>query len=200
MNWNGWGWDVALEDGTTYLSPEAYSATRPQQGSLVGIFDKGGNEVQLSREANGDLSEIKSPSGGWIRLNYDRGRIFEAKDSLGDVVEYDYDSNDRLGAVRYSTGRTTRYMYDSSNRVVEVEDSLAGVLVQNEYDSHGLVVQQMVGGRRTYSFRYAFEKPTRSADVDISDSLGKVTRVEMRATDKGIYYTVEKLARASGRH
>lgn len=35
--WNGWGWDMNLVDGTTYLSPEAYNATRAGQGSLVGI-------------------------------------------------------------------------------------------------------------------------------------------------------------------
>src|SRR6266849_9492082 len=44
INWNGFGWDVALANGATYLSPEAYNATRPQQGSLVGIFDVGENE------------------------------------------------------------------------------------------------------------------------------------------------------------
>jgi hypothetical protein len=26
VNWNGWGWDWTLPDGTTYLSPEAYRA------------------------------------------------------------------------------------------------------------------------------------------------------------------------------
>jgi hypothetical protein len=30
--WNGLGWDLALRDGTTYLSPEAYNARRPQTG------------------------------------------------------------------------------------------------------------------------------------------------------------------------
>jgi hypothetical protein len=82
INWNGDGWDVALQDGTTYLSPEAYNGKRPQQGSLVGIFDAGGHEVRLSRRTNGDLTEIKSPSGGWIRLTYAQDKIVETKDSL----------------------------------------------------------------------------------------------------------------------
>ena len=83
INWNGWGWDLSLEDGTTFLSPEAYSATRPQQGSLVGIFDKEGHEVRLLRKSSGDLTEVKSPSGYWIKLAYDEGRMIGATDSLG---------------------------------------------------------------------------------------------------------------------
>lgn len=73
LAWNGWGWDLALADGTTYLSPEAYYAKRPQQGSLVGIFDGEGHEVRLSRAKNGDLQEIKSPSSHWIRLTRSNG-------------------------------------------------------------------------------------------------------------------------------
>ena len=39
QSWNGFGWDLSTPNGMTYLSPEAYNSTRPQQGSLVGIFD-----------------------------------------------------------------------------------------------------------------------------------------------------------------
>jgi hypothetical protein len=40
--WNGWGWDLALADGSTFLSPEAYSATRPQAGIVDGNIRQGG--------------------------------------------------------------------------------------------------------------------------------------------------------------
>jgi YD repeat-containing protein len=118
VNWNGWGWDWTLPDGTTYLSPEAYNATRPQQGSLVGIFNAKGNEVRLSRSERGDLTEIKSPGGHWIRLEYDHSRIIRARDSSGDAVEYEYDPVGRLGAVKYPGSHTTKYSYDMQNRVL----------------------------------------------------------------------------------
>ena len=35
--WNGYGWDLNFESGLTVLSPDAYEAKRPQQGSVVGI-------------------------------------------------------------------------------------------------------------------------------------------------------------------
>ncbi len=200
--WNGDGWDLSLEDGTTYLSPEAYNAKRPQQGSLVGIFDRDGNEVRLSRQPNGDLTEIRSPSRRWIRLQYDdKGRITHAKDSSGNVVEYDYDSNDRLGAVKYPTGQTIRYSYDSSNRVVKVEDSSEGMVLENKYNSNGLIIEQTVGGR-SFNFRYAADQRNRSAYVDIIDGNGEVTRVRIKDVDQisdTIHYTVEKGGHVSPR-
>jgi len=96
IKWNGWVWDLSLENGTTFLSPEAYNATRPQQGSLVGIFDKERHEVRLSRKSSGDLTKIESPSGRWIKFTYDEGRMIEARDSLRNVVEYKYDAEGRL--------------------------------------------------------------------------------------------------------
>jgi YD repeat-containing protein len=109
INWNGWGWDLSLENGTTFLSPEAYNATRPQQGSLVGIFDKEGHEVRLSRKSNGDLTEVESPSGRWIKLAYDKGRMIEARDSTKSVAKYTYDAEGRLVSVVYSAGSAIKY-------------------------------------------------------------------------------------------
>ena len=113
ISWNGFGWDVALQNGTTYLSPEAYSAKRPQQGSLVDIFDEKGNEVRLSRKPNGDLAEIKAPGGQSIKLAYDdRGRVTEIKDSAKNFVQYEYDPEDRLVSVSYLGGRRVGYVYN----------------------------------------------------------------------------------------
>lgn len=124
VGWNRWGWDVTLQNGITYLSPgpEAYYATRPQQGSLVGIFDQEGNEVRLSRNSDGDLTEVKSPSGRWIRFHYDAGHMVQADDSSGNKVEYEYDANDRPRMVKYPSGQSTTYAYDTSNRIISAED------------------------------------------------------------------------------
>src|SRR5262249_61569013 len=116
--WHGWGWDLSRLDGTTYLSPEAYNATRPQQGSLVGIFDGQGREVRLSRKSSGALTEIDAPNGGWIKFNYDGNRMTRARNSAGNSAEYEYDPEDRLITVRYTKGSAIRYSYDSLNRVV----------------------------------------------------------------------------------
>src|SRR5262249_32559200 len=135
--WNGWGWDLSSSSGLTLLSPEAYYAERPQQGSVVGIFDEQGHEVKLTRDSNGDLTKIVSPTGAWMKLSYSRGRLTEAEDSLGNSTKYAYDGESRLMSVVYSGGSTLRYSYDSEGRVVEIGESPSGILLKNTYGSNG---------------------------------------------------------------
>jgi YD repeat-containing protein len=199
ISWNGFGWDLALVEGTTYLSPEAYSATRPQQGSLVGIFDNEGNEVRLSRKNNGDLEEVKSPSGKWIRFRYKDGLMVEAKDSAGDIVEYRFDNANRLEAARYTDGRMTSYMYDGSDRVTRIEDRSEEFVLKIKYDSQGKVAEATVNDGLTYQFRYTFVfKDSKSLDVDVINPKGGTTRVRIQVSGSRISYTIEKQNYDSG--
>ncbi len=189
MNWNGWGWDLTFEDGTTYLSPEAYNATRPQQGSLVGIFDKKGNEVRLLRKSNGDLEQILSPGGRWIKFRYNAERMIEAEDSSGNIVEYDYDVGNRLETVRYSGGETTRYSYDSGNRITAIDDTSQGISLTSSYDSQGLLIEENIGNGHSYKFQHKD-----AWDVDVIDPLGDLSQVRMRVIDQKTYYTVKRIS------
>jgi YD repeat-containing protein len=179
INWNGGGWDVALQDGTTYLSPEAYNGKRPPEGSLVGIFDAGGHEVRLSRRTNGDLTEIKSPSGGWIRLTYAQDKIVETKDSLGNVVEYRYDEQDRLQSVEYSKDRGLMYAYDSDNRIINVLDVQGNSILRTRYDSTGRVIEQTLPSGSSYSFRYGLMQNGMNLWVEISGPQMDTTRITL---------------------
>lgn len=191
--WNGWGWDITLEDGTTYISPEAYNAKRPQQGSLIGIFDKDGNEVRLSRESNGDLTEIKSPNGRWIRLAYSAGRVSRATDDSGNAVDYGYDSRDRLVTVKYSSGQSVRYSYNSSDQLTKVQDSSGKSVLQANYGSNGNVTKLIVDEYYPYTFHFVEDRNTRTAHWEIIDPKGKVTRLFLQLSAEGniISYTVE---------
>lgn len=189
INWNGWGWDLALQDGATYLSPEAYSGKRPQQGSLVGVFDEKGNEVRLSRKANGDLTEIKSPRGRWISLIYDdEGRITRIKDSAGNLVEYEYDPQNRLIVVSYSGGRRVTYTYNSANRVVEVQDPPGVSVLKADYDSYGRVIRQTLPGGSTYSFRYGPIQDGMNAWAEILNPQSELTKITLLRKS----YSIEK--------
>ena len=192
MNWNGWDWDWTLPDGTTYLSPEAYNATRPQQGSLVGIFDANGNEVRLSRSDRGELTEIESPGGHWIRLEYDHSRMIRAHDSSGDAVEYEYDPVGRLSVVKYPGGNATKYSYDMQNRVLGVEDPSKDVAMEIAYDSIGAVAAITMDGEHTYRFRYAVDKAFKTLDAFVTDPAGRVTQVTMRSQDGQLVYSIRK--------
>jgi YD repeat-containing protein len=189
--WNGYGWDVSLADGTTYLSPEAYSASRPLQGSLVGIFDRDGNEVRLKRESNGNLVRIESPGGGWIRITYSENRIIRVENNSGDKVDYDYDRSNRLRRTTNSQGITRDYAYDDQNRLLKVVDSKAGPLLEVAYDSGGKIVEATLGGTSSYYFNYEQDERGYVRQANVIGPQSDVTRV--RIADNN--YTVEKLPR-----
>ena len=192
VNWNGWGWDWTLPDGTTYLSPEAYNATRPQQGSLVGIFDANGNEVRLSRSERGELTEIKSSGGPWIRLEYEHSRMIRARDSSGGAVEYEYDPVGRLSAVKYPGGNTTKYSYDMQNRVLGVQNPSENVAMEIAYDSIGAIAAITMDRERAYHFRYAVDRAFKTLEAFVTDPGGRVTHVEMRSQEGQLVYSIQK--------
>jgi YD repeat-containing protein len=175
-NWNGWGWDGTLPDGTTYLSPEAYNATRPQLGSLVGSFNAKGNEVRLSRRERGDLTEIKSPGGHWIRLEYDHSRIIRARGTSGDAVEYEYDPIGRLSAVKYPGSNTTKYSYDMQNRVLRFQNPFG----------------RCVNGNRIRLNRRRRSDNNGPLDAFVTDPGGRVTHVRMRSQEGQPVYSIQK--------
>jgi YD repeat-containing protein len=192
INWNGFGWDLSLESGTTFLSPEAYNVTRPQQGSLVGIFDKEGHEIRLSRKPSGDLTKVESASGRWIKFAYDKGRMIEARDSSGNVARYTYDVESRLVSVVYSAGSAIKYSYDFANRVVRLEDSTSDTMLENKYSRTGIVEQTTVDGE-AYGIRRLVD------EVEITDPKGVVTRVHIVGKDRKMTYTVENVVHGSDR-
>jgi YD repeat-containing protein len=189
--WNGGGWDMSLADGTTYMTPEAGNSTRPPQGSLVGIFNRDGNEVRLKRESNGNLVRITSPGGGWIRITYSENRIVRVENNSGDYVDYDYDGANRLRRTTSSQGITRDYAYDAQNRLLKVVDSKAGPLLEVAYDSGGKTVEATLGGTSSYYFKYELDERGYIRGVDVIGTQSDVTRV--RIADNN--YTVEKLLR-----
>jgi len=194
--WNGWGWDLALRSGMTYLFPEAYTATRPQQGSLVGIFDGNGNEVQLKRKGNGDLAEITSPGGGRINFFYDKGLISRVADSLGNSAAYIYDERHNLKRAINSNGESEQYEYNLFRHVVRILDSKGSMILENIYDPHdreNKVVHLALRDGGTYRIDYAFEKQGGRGYVEITDSKGEVTRINLEPEpgENRDYYSVE---------
>ncbi len=181
-----------MANGATYLSPEAYNATRPQQGSLVGIFDVGENELILSRAANGDLREIKSPGGGWIRLAYDKnGRVIRADSSTAEFVEYGYDLDDNLTQVKYSNGEITEYTYDSSNRIAGVRDAAKSVSLQATYGNVGTDGAVNINTVGRFGFSRTVDEKARSVDVEISDPQRQKIRVRIQVINDSLQYTVK---------
>lgn len=201
IDWNGDGWDISLENGTTYLSPEAYNARRPQQGSLVAIFDKEGREVKLTRASNGDLQEIKSPSGNWIRFEYRQEDISKAFDTNGNSVEYTYDQSRSLQSATYSKGQAINYTYDLFERVLKVSTSEGLNLIANTYDStdaSAKVVRIALSDGSVYRIDYNLDAKTGVGTVNVIAPTGKVRRVTMDSYRLGkSLYTVSEQVETS---
>jgi YD repeat-containing protein len=168
---------------------------------LIGIFDKDGNEVRLTRQSNGDLIEIKSPNGRWIRLAYSAGRVSRATDDSGNAVDYVYDSRDQLVTVKYSSGQSVRYSYNSENQLTEVDDSSGKAVLQAKYGSRGEVTKLIVGEYYPYTFHFAMDRSGRTAHWEVIDPKWHVTRVTLQLSSAGriISYAVESPGRDPGK-
>ncbi|MFG2054805.1 RHS repeat-associated core domain-containing protein [Micromonospora sp. NPDC048930] len=172
MSWNGDGWDLVRTDGMTYVFGE--------NAPLQAIRDRHGNQITLTRSSggqSGDITQITSPNGRWIKLAYTSGRVTRAEDNAGRVVQYGYDSSGRLTSVTSPGGRTTTYTYDSAHRMTTVTDARGITYLTNTYDANGRVASQSMPGGVTYGFAYT------------TDAAGKVVRTAVTEPDGSVRET-----------
>ncbi len=177
IKWNGNGWDLTLSDGTVYFFPEAYNATRPAQGALVGIRDRTGNALRLTRNPAGNLLKVISPDGRWLELDYAGNSITQLKDSLGRIVSYEYDTRGRLWKVTEPNGGATEYAYDDSNRLLTVKSSAGTIVLKNEYDARGRITRQILAGRNSYRFKYTTDAHGNTIRTDVNDARGTLASI-----------------------
>jgi len=84
QSWNGKGWTTRLADGSEIRFPESYDAQNLAQGAPYEMRDAKGNNLELHRDPQRNLQEIKTPHGHWIRFSYDdSSRIKRAEDDAG---------------------------------------------------------------------------------------------------------------------
>ncbi len=93
--WDGNGWKTELQDGSTIHFPEAYFAKNLAQGAATEMTDAAGRKIELIRDRERNLQEIRAPDGTSIKLDYDdHDRIVQASDDHGQWSKYTYDSWD----------------------------------------------------------------------------------------------------------
>jgi YD repeat-containing protein len=69
--WNGDGWTPSLTDGTKIEFPEAYGSTNMAQGAATAIRDGQGNKLELVRDGQRNLMEIRTPHGRKMKFKCD---------------------------------------------------------------------------------------------------------------------------------
>lgn len=193
------GWELKLKNGTVLEFPDSEFASIPEQAGLVGIRDRYGNVLELTRDDNvtalGTLRQITSPNGRWIHFTYDAStRITQATDNIGRTLTYAYDSSGRLATVTDPAGGTTTYTYDASNQMLSIKDARGIVYLTNQYDTKGRVVKQTSANGATYEFKYILNAGGNIVETDVTNPRGIVRRVDFNSSG----YTASD-TRASGK-
>jgi RHS repeat-associated protein len=150
-NTNVGEWELTLTDGMTYVFGEF--------APLQAIRDRYGNQLTITREGgkNGNITQITSPHGRWVRFGYDSSnRIIEVTDNGGRQLKYTYVSG-LLSSVTDAAGHTTKYEYTASNQLKSVTDGRGKKYVETEYEANGRVAKQTLGDGGTYSFAYTLK-------------------------------------------
>jgi RHS repeat-associated protein len=196
ITWNGNGYTLTRTDGTVWTFPEAFNASRPTQGALIGVRDRYGNTITLTRDANSNLTRIVSQNGRAITLTYDTSdRITQIQDNIGRIVGYIYDGSGRLWKVTDPEGGVTEYTYDATHRMLTVKDARGIVFLTNEYDASDRVFRQTQADQTTYQFAYTLDGQGRVIQTDVTNPRGFVRRVTFN-TDRYSLSQVEALGTA----
>ena len=155
QSWNGNGWTMKLADGSQIIFPESYNAKNMAQGAPTEFRDAEGNRLELRRDGQRNLQEIRTPHGHWIRFVYDAlSRITHAEDDAGHWAQYEYTANGMLSHVVLSSGRERNYDYQGV-LMTEIKDENGHALLRNWYDS-GVVTRQEFGNGAVYSYSYSW--------------------------------------------
>jgi len=175
--WNGNGWTTWRTDGSAIVFPEAYNAKNMAQGGATEMRDADGNRLQLIRDGQRNLLEIRTPHKHSIKFQYDdQARIIRAEDDQGHWSKYDYDSVGMLTDVELSSGQKRHYSYNG-DLLTTVEDEGQRVLVRNTYDGGRLSAQDF-GKGQVYSYGYSTSaNGTYSETIDVRSPDGTTTRI-----------------------
>lgn len=166
------GWDLTLKDGTLYH----FGENEPLQF----MRDRNGNQVTLtwSTGSGGNITQVTSPNGRWIRFNYDASnRIIRATDNIGRFVQYGYDALGRLSTVTDPNGGITTYGYDSNNNMTTIKDARQIVFLTNQYDANGRVFLQTQADSGAFHFAYTLDQNKIVTQTNVTDPNGNVRQV-----------------------
>jgi RHS repeat-associated protein len=187
----GYGSDfyVTFKDKTRY----AFSFNNSR---LKWMEDRWGNRTTITRDSSNRISQIMSPNGRYLNLEYLATScttcVTKATDPSGRFVSYGYDSAGHLSQVTDPENGVTTYNYDgSTHRMLTVNDprNNAGEVTQpkvsNTYytsadgtNLNGRVKQQIYADATSNSFTYTFDSSGNNIQTEVTHERGDVRRIE----------------------
>ena len=186
-------WIVTTKGGNQY------AFTRHVPNTLSWIQDRYGNQTQLTYNG-GLLSQMVSPSGRSITLNYDSGnRVSTAVDNTGRTVGYTYNGAGSLSAVTYQDQTTEQYTYDTNKRMLTMQDRRGNVWVTNQYDTSGRVAKQTYADNTAYQFAYTADGAGSVTRTTVTDPNGNQQLVDFDPISKYPLSVTEAYGTSSAR-
>jgi RHS repeat-associated protein len=169
----GASWILTTKNGTKYYFPEAAGQTIPGKMAVLGIQDRHGNTVAITRDTSGNVTKVTSPNGRYITFQHDtNNRMTQAQDNSGRTVLYQYDAVGRLQQVTDPAGGVWQYTYDSNNNMLTIQDARGIVYLTNEYDSGNHITKQTQADGSIYRFAWTFTSNTAQPPYFIVGSSG----------------------------
>lgn len=186
QRWDGDGWLLKLQDGSSIRFPESYNAESLAQGAPTEMTDSFGNKIELKRDAQRNLQEVRGPDGESIKLRYDdRDRIIRAEDDRGHWASYTYDATGFLKDVEHSDGSARYYSYENGVLTL-IRDERDRLLVHNAYDQYHYLVEQKFANGNSVRYRYALSPDgnyAKNATVVLPDGSFKVVETGQFVSD-----------------
>jgi YD repeat-containing protein len=145
------------------------------QGAPTEMIDSSGNHLELHRDPQRNLQEIRTPHGHWIQFSYDdHSRVMKAQDDAGNWAQYDYNDDGMLKTAILSSGRQRHYEYDG-DLMTRISDEKGTVLLRNWYQAKVLMRQQF-GNGNTIFYSYDWKPDQYHADSVSVTLPGQATR------------------------
>lgn len=137
--------------------------------SIEYVFDLSGKILSVVDElklkttytyTNGELARVTNARDQWFDFTYESGRVSTVTDVSGRVVRFVYDYEGKLTEIVYPNGAsfTIGYQLDTKTATSAAKVSTLSfdgvTLVENIYNSMGVVVKQYDGERRLTTYDY----------------------------------------------
>lgn len=144
-------------DGWTYLFPYRPHALPQNVTVLTGFMDPQGREYKMVRNDPGELLNVTTPTGQWLRFEHDNGhRVRSISDSSGRSARYEYDTSGRLVGVTHSDGGKETYTYNDQSEMLSVAENGGKPMVVNTYRSNNFIRTETLSDGRQFEYSYEY--------------------------------------------
>lgn len=160
-----------------------------------------GSSVQYAY-VDGYLSSVTYPGGYVYRLSCDNlGRVVSLADEVGNVTNFDYDSNSHITRITLASGAKLLFEYDHKGNLIKTTLP-KGETVRFEYDGNGNLIEETNPAGEKYTYVYDGEDrliekiyPSQHSEKYTYDPTGNVIshRDAMGNVTSHIYDSLDRL-------